>query len=164
MNEVWKDIVGYEGHYQVSNLGRVKSIKFGKEKILKQAFDKDGYLQSVLSKNNKHITFLTHRLVAKAFIDNPNNYCEINHKDENKQNNCVDNLEWCDRQYNNDYSLSKQVFQYDKDLNLICIWKSNRNCETKGFKHQNVNACCNGKIKSYKGFIWSYNELKPQAV
>ena len=105
--EIWKNIVGYEGKYQISNLGRVKSLKdrYGyRERILKPSTNKRGYKKVVLVKvGEKRKTFLVHRLVAEAFIPNPNNYSEVNHKDENPSNNNVDNLEWCTRKYNINY-------------------------------------------------------------
>ena len=102
MDEIWKDKKNYEGHYQVSNFGRVKSIKFGKEKILKQSI-RHGYYCVVLSKNGILKNYFVHRLVAEAFIDNPDNLPQVNHKDECKTNNIVSNLEWCDRKYNINY-------------------------------------------------------------
>ena len=106
MKEIWKDCKGYEGKYQVSNLGRVWSI--GSQKYLKGSTDKDGYMCVYLTaKNGKTKIEKIHRLVALVFLDNPNNYPQVNHKDENKQNNCVDNLEWCDTKYNTTYSKSK---------------------------------------------------------
>lgn len=104
--EEWKDIKGYEGIYQISNMGRVKSLsngKYKKEKIRKYRKDKDGYLQLNLHKNNVMTTFKVHRLVAEAFIPNPHNLPQVNHKDEDKTNNRVDNLEWCTVEYNNNY-------------------------------------------------------------
>ena len=111
--EVWKDIPGYEGYYQVSNLGRVKSIPrkvycnggfhISKERILKQDKNKSGYWRTHLLKDGIAKTPLVHRLVALAFIPNPNNYPDINHKDENPANNCVNNLEWCTEKYNMNY-------------------------------------------------------------
>ena len=100
MEEEWRDIRSYEGLYQVSNLGNVKSfnnrIKNKNPMILKQTIDrKNGYLTVSLSKNGKKKIHRVHKLVASIFIDNPNNYPVINHKDGNKLNNCVDNLEWC---------------------------------------------------------------------
>lgn len=97
--EIWKDVVGYEGLYQVSNLGRVKSL-FRYKKILKQFEDNKGYLRVTLYKNNKSKSIKVHKLVAEAFIPNPNNYDCINHKDENKTNNRVENLEFCSFYYN----------------------------------------------------------------
>lgn len=96
---MWKDIENYEGLYQVNELGEIKS----KRGILKPFTDKDGYLKVGLHKNGIHKQFFVHRLVAKAFISNPDNLPEINHKDENKSNNTVSNLEWCTRIYNINY-------------------------------------------------------------
>lgn len=103
MIEIWKDIPGYEGKYQVSNTGEIRSLKFGKIKILKQYTDKCGYNVLTLSENGKRKNHFVHRLVAMTFIPNPNNLPQVNHKDENKANNCVDNLEWCSRKYNMNY-------------------------------------------------------------
>ena len=103
MEEIWKDIQGYEGLYRVSNLGRVKSFHKAKEHILSPGKDKDGYFQVQLYKNGINKMRKVHRLVAQAFISNPNNLPQINHKDENKQNNNVDNLEWCTNEYNHNY-------------------------------------------------------------
>ena len=106
MNEEWRDIEGYEGLYQVSNLGRVKSFNYRGHKgcigILKGTPDKDGYLRVVLFKNGRK-DYRVHQLVAKMFIPNPENLQVINHKDENKQNNTAENLEWCTVAYNNSY-------------------------------------------------------------
>ena len=108
--EIWKDIEGYEGLYQVSNKGRIKSLNRidsrghkVNEKILSSKPNNKGYLRVHLYKNGKRKPFSVHRLVAIAFIPNPNNLLEVNHKDENKENNTVDNLEWCDRKYNANY-------------------------------------------------------------
>ena len=106
MNEIWKDIVGYEGLYQVSNLGNVKRINFfKKERFVIPCSKGSGYLYVSLSKNNKQKNFYIHRLVATAFIENPDNLPVINHKDENRSNNIVDNLEWCTQKYNCNYGL-----------------------------------------------------------
>jgi uncharacterized protein YerC len=96
--EIWKDIVGYEGLYQVSNLGNVKS--FNKNKLMKIGFHQDGYNRLWLSKENKSKGFLLHRLIAIHFIPNPNNLPEVNHKDANKLNNSIGNLEWCSHSEN----------------------------------------------------------------
>lgn len=104
--EEWKPICGYEGFYEISNYGRVKSLDYNRtkqEKILRQGKNKYGYLMVVLYKEGKGKTIKVHRLVAQAFIPNPNNFRCVNHKDENKTNNCVDNLEWCDHKYNLNY-------------------------------------------------------------
>ena len=110
MVEIWKDIPEFKGFYQVSNIGRVKSLdrvdSNGRKrpmKILQLNPDSDGYLIVGLHKNGKCKTAKIHRLVAEAFIQNPNRYKEVNHKDENKKNNSVENLEWCTTQYNLTY-------------------------------------------------------------
>ena len=107
MKEEWRDIKGYEGKYQVSNLGRVRSLidSHGnyREKILNYSPKKDGYIQVSLCKKGKSKDFKLHRLVAEAFIPNSNNLSCINHKDEDKTNNCVSNLEWCNYSYNTNY-------------------------------------------------------------
>lgn len=118
MTEEWRDIKGYEGLYQISNLGRVMSFNFYRSstpKILTPTSNGTGYFKICLNKNRITKQFLIHRLVAEAFLPNTNNYEMVNHKDENKANNRVDNLEWCSRSYNQTYSIGlhperKQVF------------------------------------------------------
>ena len=107
MVEVWKDVVGYEGLYMVSNLGRVKSLRGNKERILKGYYHR-GYRRVDLYKNGVMKHWRIHRLVAQAFIDNPNNYPVVNHRDEDKSNNRVDNLEWCTHEYNVNYSRERK--------------------------------------------------------
>ena len=163
--EIWKDVKDYEGHYQVSDKGRVKSVKFGKEIFLKQGSCR-GYLQVGLHKNGKYKTYKVHRLVAQAFIQNPNNLPEVNHLDENKENNCVDNLEWCDGKYNMNYGtrtqrvtekLSKPVLQFTKSGEFVREWKSEMDVQRNlGYDHGNISACCNGNRKSAYGFLWKY--------
>lgn len=113
-NVIWKDIKGYEGIYQISNYGEVLRLKsfdsrghLRNSKILKQFKTKDGYMQLGLHKNGIETKFLVHRLVAETFLDNPYNLSEVNHKDENKQNNCISNLEWCCHQYNTNYGTTQ---------------------------------------------------------
>ena len=119
MEEIWKDIEGYEGIYQVSNLGRVRSIdrvcimknglkRLQKGRIMAFFIGHDGYYIVKLCSKSSKVGYRVHRLVAMAFIANPNNYPYINHKDENKQNNSVDNLEWCTPKYNTNYGMTPQ--------------------------------------------------------
>lgn len=118
MIERWVDIKGYENRYQISNLGRIKSLqretrnRNGKyiieEKIMKPMVARNGYLIACLWKNNKQRKFVVHRLVAQAFLGNPQNYKEINHIDEDKTNNRVENLEWCSHKYNMNYGTLKE--------------------------------------------------------
>lgn len=167
MKEIWKPIKDFE-YYFISNFGRVKSTKFGKERILKLTKDKDGYSIVNLYKNNKSKTFKVHRLVAEAFLPNPYNLPQVNHKDENPQNNIASNLEWCTASYNNNYGTrnkrigksntngkrSKPVIQYTLDGKFVREWESYRECKRNGFNH--VSECCRGKLKSCGGFIWRY--------
>lgn len=106
MKEIWKDIKGYEGKYMVSTEGRVKSLNYKNSSgsnILKQGLDRYGYKQLTLYLNGIKKTFKIHRLVAETFLENPTNLPQINHKDENKQNNTVSNLEFCSASYNINY-------------------------------------------------------------
>ena len=131
MNEIYKDIQGYEGKYQISNLGNVYSLITNK--ILKPGLTLDGYYQVNLYKNGVKKHLYIHRLVAQSFLDNTNNYPIINHKDENPMNNIYSNLEWCDKKYNNNYgkckdkhakTVSKPINQYDLQDNFITQWNS----------------------------------------
>lgn len=118
--EQWQDIEGFEGLYQVSSTGQVRSVdrmlsymnhgtwcsRIHRGKLLKQDIDEDGYCRINLRKNSKDFRFGVHRLVAAAFIDNPNDLPVVNHKDGNKQHNCISNLEWCTVEYNNHHAAS----------------------------------------------------------
>lgn len=114
--EEWKDIEGYEGLYQVSNMGRVKSLHFGKEKILKTSNDGNDYQVVVLCKHGEHNTLRVHKLVAVAFVDGYFKGAVVNHIDENKQNNVWTNLEWCTQRYNVNYSYLKNRYGLDEFL------------------------------------------------
>ena len=183
-NEVFKDVLGYEGLYQVSNYGRVKSLERKnifycvlrkeylerpvKEKILSFNKNNNGYLQVCLTKNGKYCTRSVHRLVAEAFISNPNNLPQVNHKDGNKENNKVDNLEWCTAKENSRHAIktglkkkynNKRVEQYSLDGKYIKTWNS----MTEFYKENNLNlkssgitVSCKSKIKSAFGYLWKY--------
>lgn len=162
MKEIWKDIEGYEGLYQVSNLGQVKSLNYkrtGKEKILSLNKKKNGYLLASLCINKKQKKFLVHRLVANTFIPNPSDLPQVNHIDQNKLNNKVDNLEWCDNRYNTRYSRAKKVVCY-KDNKLIKVYDALIDVDKDGFKYSSVCRCCNNiyGYKSHLGFQWKYLE------
>lgn len=169
--EVWKDINGYEDLYEVSSFGRVKSLGNGKsnnskKRILKLGKHKSGYLYVDLIKDGNRKTFRVHRLVAENFIPNPLNLPEVNHKDENKENNFVENLEFCNRTYNVNYGTrtekcSKKVYQYTKSGEFVKEWKSTREIKRElGYFHQHISKCCNGKphYNTAYGYIWSYNK------
>jgi hypothetical protein len=155
--EIWKDIKGYEGLYQVSNLGRVKSLgnsKSKKEKILKPFKRGRGYLTVKLFNNNKKKQIFIHRLVAETFIDNPDNLPQVNHKDENKQNNLLDNLEWCTNKDNARYSFSKEILATNINTKEKIIFTSIGEARKLGFNH--VSDCCLNKRKQDKGYVFEY--------
>lgn len=175
MKEEWKDIVGFEGLYQISNMGRVKSLNYrktGREKIRKACKNSDGYLYLCLYKNNKAKYYTIHILVAQAFIPNPYNLPQINHIDENKENNHVDNLEWitCKENINhgthnkrsaenrrNDPKRSKPVIAIDKVTGLIVEFPSAREAErVLRIDQSSITKCCKGRLKSTGGFAWYY--------
>ena len=188
--EIWKTAVydgePYEG-FEVSNLGRIKSLNYnhtGKPKLLKPYEDTCGYLTVKLSKNRKSKNCRVHRLVAEAFLDNPDNLPEVNHIDEDKTNNFVflnedgsvdeekSNLEWknhrdnCNHGTRNERAakamtngkLSKPVLQFTLDGEFVREWPSIQECGRNGFNQRNIVSCCNGKLKTYKGYIWRYKK------
>ena len=116
-DEIWVDISDYEEHYQISNFGRTKSFFRGKAKILKPFIDKDGYLSIALSKDGRVRKFKVHRLVAEAFIPNPESKPTVNHRDGNKMNNHVDNLEWNTDRENNLHAIKTGLRQYQRNDN-----------------------------------------------
>ena len=169
--EIWKDIEGYDGMYQVSNKGRVKSLKFGKEKILRPGKNGNGYLFVYLYKNRKKKMCKVHRLVAMTFLPNPDNLPQVNHKNEDKTDNKVVNLEWCSAKYNinygtrtqrqaeklTNYKRSKPVIQYSKSGEFVREWKSIMDVERNlGFNRGNIFHCCTGRYHSAYNFIWTY--------
>lgn len=165
MIEEWKDIKGYESLYQVSNLGRIKSLNYNhtkKEKIMSLENNKSGYLRVALHLRKKQRHYLVHRLVAEAFIPNPNNYACINHKDENKQNNNIDNLEWCTHKYNNCYGSKllkskKPINQYDKNGNFLKSWSCSKEASNYlKIDSSTITKCCRGKKKTCGGYCWGY--------
>lgn len=166
--EIWCYIKGYEGLYEVSDKGRVRSLKFGKERILKPGRNQQGYLVVCLCKNGERETYRIHRLVAQTFTPNPDNLPEVNHKDENKENNSVQNLEWCDRKYNINFGTRNQrisekhlkpILQYTKSGEFVAEWRSAMDVQRNiGYLQNNISSCCNGKCKSSNGFIWKFKD------
>ena len=124
--EIWRDIKGYEGLYQVSDYGRIKTlerkIQHGnysytrRERIMSQSIDKDGYMRIGLTKNKKHITCQVHRIVAETFLENNKGFTVVNHKDYDRTNNKASNLEWCDSKYNVQYSLCRRPITQNKKV------------------------------------------------
>ena len=163
--EIWKDCKGYDGKYQISNKGRIWSVSSNRVLSLNE---RSGYLGTILIKpNGKRQNEHCHRLVALAFLDNPNNLPQVNHIDENKHNNNVENLEWCSSYYNMTYGEAfkiaaekrkKVLNQYDKKGNFIKQWESLKEAsETLGISKGNISECCNGKRNFAGGYAWSYN-------
>lgn len=173
MQEIWKDIRDYEGLYQISNKGNVKSLNYnhtGREEILKLSVDKRGYLIVRLC-NNRKLKFLrVHRLVAEAFIPNPNNYPCVNHKDEDKTNNCISNLEFCSVKYNNNYGTrlerilkkttngkcSKPVLKIDPISNEIVAEFPSINEVQRQLGLTHISECCKGKRNTAGKYKWQY--------
>lgn len=172
MEEVWKDIPGYEGRYKVSNMGRIFSVL--KNKFCKIDTHQKGYYTVTLSKN-KHTTHKgIHYWVALAFIPNPEHKPEVHHIDKDKRNNCVENLMWVTRKEHaglhperyitiskkvKNGKRSKQIAQYTFDGQLVKIWPSAMEIQRQlGISNSNIIACCKGKLKQTHGFIWKYWE------
>ena len=164
--EIWEPITVNEEiwDYEVSNLGRVRNSKTGR--VMKLQETNKGYLRVCLRKNGESKQFSVHRLVAFAFIpnDDTENKTDVNHIDEDKTNNTVENLEWCTREYNINYgthnervakTLSKKIIGKSLAENKIIIFQSMCHAERCGFDKGAISRCCNGKQKYYKGFMWS---------
>ena len=176
-NEEWRDVVGYEGLYQVSDQGRVKSLKrkfidkigrerYVKECILKSVIDRYGYLLVSLYAGGKQKRHTVHRLVCEAFHENLDNKPQVNHINEIKTDNRASNLEWATARENSNFGTrnerlgkaqSKPVAQYAQDGELIKVWPSTMEVERQaGFSNGNISQAANGKYKHAYGFIWKY--------
>lgn len=190
--ETWKDIKGYEGYYQVSSIGKIRSIDrkivysdgrvfnyHGKE--IKTQLNK-GYEYIKISKNSCVKTFKVHRLVAQAFVPNPLNLPQVNHKDENKINNRVDNLEWCTGKYNMNYGTvmqrvvnntnhkliaeklknrnGKKLYQYSSEGKLIKVYPSIHEAVRNGFDKGAIGRCIRKKVNMHRGFVFSLEKFE----
>ena len=168
MTELWRDVQGYEGLYEVSNLGDVRSLPRAttRGKLLSPVNSGKGYLQVTLYRNGKSKRLLVHRLVAQAFVPNPLNLSSVNHKDEHKNNNRSDNLEWCTIQYNLSYNglhkrrglpKYKAINQYTKRGDFVKRWRGAQDVENQfGFSHSSIAAVCRGKRITAYGYVWRY--------
>lgn len=177
--EIWKDINGFCGEYQISNLGRVKSFKSGTPKILKYKTNNKGYKWVALCLNGAQSNLLVHRLVAMHFLDNDKNYKIINHIDENPANNNVSNLEWCT--YSENVKKSTKFNKFYKDNKILCKTKVSKHNDTNnkvkqilngdiikifnnslevkrffGFDQSFILSCCRNKRKSAYGYQWQF--------
>lgn len=183
MKEEWRDIKGYEGFYQASSFGNIRnlavySFKYKRviarknPRLLRPETTRDGYKRVVLSLYGKKKKYSVHRLVASAFVDNPNNYPEVNHKDERTDNNRADNLEWCTAKYNSNYGTlpkrikerlasnhptAKVVQQYDMEGKFIRTYPSAKKAsEDCGVSPSMIERACLGKAKTAAGYKWRY--------
>ena len=156
--EHWKAIAGYDGLYEVSDMGRVRSLKYGKDRILKPFNNTCGYLRVYLCKDGQRKMLLVHRIVADTFISKPQGLDTVNHKDEDKTNNTVSNLEWMSRADNIRYSANKSVQMLDKKTGelLATFPSTNEAGRVTGITQQHISSCCNGKRKSAGGYVWRY--------
>lgn len=178
MEEEWKSVVGFEGLYEVSSCGRIKSLArfwVRNERILKTHLDRDGYVCIILTANKVQYNKRVHRLVAEAFIPNPDNLPFINHRNEVKSDNRIENLEWCTVKYNNNYgtfkerlsrtrkqmNLGRPVVQYTTKGEFVKKYPNAQvAAEENGFERTNISSCCRkyrGKKTAY-GFVWKYFE------
>ena len=171
--EIWKDIIGYEGLYQVSNKGNVKNKQRNKYLVPKK--NNRGYLGIELTNEKHRKMFLIHRLVAQSFISNPKRLPNVNHKDENPKNNSVENLEWCSQSYNVLYSMQKQgknsikkngvarnsknkdTHKSIKNIEKNIVFENSLQIKQKyGYKQSSILDCCRGKRKTAYSYHWQF--------
>lgn len=174
---MWKDVKNFEGLYQVSDCGYVKSVSRTKpnnggvqevkERVLKQRCDKDGYLAVCLSKNGKHYGRRVNRLVAESYVPNPDHLPVVNHKDENKQNNRVSNLEWCTVQYNTCYGdglrkmaikQGRPVLQIQKGHVIGEYYSTGNAAKETGIPQGNIYKACVGERRVAGGYEWRFKD------
>ena len=164
MKEIWKDIVGYEGLYQISNYGNIVSIKNrwgkrGKPRNVSKHITKKGYERVALYKEKTQKHFMVHRLVMMAFNPMNGENLEINHKNYIRSDNRLENLEWLTHKDNVRYSKAKKINQYDLQSNFIKTWDCIRDVEKElKIDHRQICDCLKGKQKTCHGYIWKYKE------
>lgn len=176
MEEIWRDIPGYEGMYQVSSRGNVRSLNWGNRGYTRNLYLKKhnrGYRHVELRKDGKVKSFTVHRLVATVFIPNPNNYSTVNHKDEDKTNNSVDNLEWCSMSQNmkhtiglhqdkyhvegKPFSRNEKVVQMSKSGEVLRVWDNLISIKREtGWSQWSIDQCCRGIRKTAYGYSWCF--------
>jgi len=165
MEEIWKEIVGLEGLYQVSTYGRVKSLKYGKERILKQSKSSRGYLIVCLSIEGKIFNKFVHRLVAITFIPNPENKGDVNHIDEDKTNNRLENLNWMTAKENSNYGTRNERQAKTKSIPIKVIYQDNTYeilesgkvfARENKFSQSRIVDVLKGRKKSYHGLRFEY--------
>ena len=186
MKEIWEDIPNYEGLYQASNLGRIRSVDRYKEVIIKNQhgeYKRTKFFKSYILKQQTYIGYKcvqlhingkykwekAHRLVAMAFVPNPENKPQVNHIDGNKINNCVENLEWCNQSYNTKHAYKNnlikhykiEINQYDLEGNYIKTWESVKEIEKKlKIKNSQICRCCKNENLTAGGYHWQYYKIK----
>lgn len=181
MTEIWKEIDGFDGRYQISNYGRVKTMwdsnqyqpRINRERFLVPSIHRQGYLRVGLTKDGKTHLYYIHRLVANAFLPNPYGLPQVNHKDEDKANNIVipghpelSNLEWCDSKYNSNYGTKKDrhreqvckpIIQTDLDGHFIRRFRSATDAEKEcGYDSAYISMVCTGRRKTAYGFVFRF--------
>lgn len=174
--EEWRDVKGYENLYQVNRKGEVRSSHKGYWEKLSAGKSSCGYRNFLFHKDGKRKNMRGNRLVAEAFIPNPDNLPFVNHKDENPLNDCVENLEWCTCEYNNNYGTLKErqsknntknrpVCMFNVDGTLIReFYNVHEGAKFVGGNHPCVSRCCSGQVLCYKGYIWRYKEDAPSIM
>ena len=170
MTEIWRQIEGYNNRYFISNFGNVKSTYANKERILKPFPNKCGYLMVDLRSHGSRTSISVHRLVAQTFIPNPDNLPEVNHKDENKKNNCVDNLEWCTTEYNCNYgtrnirkgiNCRKPICSVDENGNVTHYNSRIEASRSTGISDTSISKALSKNYQHNKtagGMLWLYDD------
>jgi hypothetical protein len=174
--EIWENIEGFEGLYQVSNMGRVRSLdredaqgRGWKGRMLSSKLRKNGYREVIICRDGKRKYMLVHRLVAEAFLSNQDNLPQVNHKDEDKGNNRVENLEWCDSKYNNNYGNHIKRVAEAREKPIYVVTNSghryyfsgvSKAARLLGLHYQNITACLHGRQKTCHGYTFEWAVAK----